>query len=88
MAKKFAAVRYTTYPFVDRDPILDFIETIKIRSGLTDRQVAEASKVSRSTLGNWRHKTKRPQFATVAAAANALGVSHLPITSEGRKGKK
>src|SRR5271154_1294910 len=79
-------MRYTTYNFVDKDPIIDVLRTMKNYAKISNREIAERSKVSAGTLGNWfGGKTKRPQFATVAAAASAMGYSKVPIDSDSRK---
>lgn len=87
MAKKAnnGFVRYSTYNFVDKDPVIDVLRTMKKDADMTDGEIAVASKVSRGTLKNWfGGKTKRPQFATVAAAAVAMGFDSVPITSSAR----
>lgn len=79
-------IKYTTYSFVEKDPIIDVLRTVKADGEHTNADLSHASKVSRSTLNNWfKGKTRRPQFATVAAVAVAMGVSNLPITPEGRR---
>ena len=89
MAKSF--LKYTTYSFVDKDPVIDVLRTMQRDSGMSNSEIAEKSKVSATTIGNWfGGKTKRPQFATVAATAVAMGYITVPLTSEGRsklKGK-
>ena len=83
--------KYTTYPFVDSDPIMDVLTSVQERQGVSTKDVSKISKVSASTLNNWKNgRTKRPQFATVAAAAGALNLESLPLTAAGRaklKGK-
>jgi transcriptional regulator with XRE-family HTH domain len=79
-------IRYTTYNFVDKDPVIDVLRTAKREAKVNNKELSVKSNVSASTLGNWfGGKTKRPQFATVAAVAVALGMTELPLTSEGRK---
>lgn len=79
-------IRYTTYNFVDKDPVIDVLRTMKRDTDMTDTEIANSSKVSRNTLKNWfGGKTKRPQFATVAAAAAAMGYDNVPITSAARQ---
>lgn len=84
MARGF--LRYKAYPFTDKDPIIDVLRTIKSDTGMKDSQIAEAGGPTSATLRNWfKGRTRRPQFATVAAAAVAMGKTNLPLTSEGRK---
>lgn len=69
-------IKYRSYLFVDKDPIIDQIRTARSDTRKTFRQVHEKSGVSVATIRNWEHgKTRRPQFATVMAVINALGKS-------------
>jgi transcriptional regulator with XRE-family HTH domain len=78
--------KYKSYPFIEYDPILTVINDFRDQSGVQTKDLVTASSLSPSTLANWKKKkTKRPQFATVAAAAAALGLTQLPITAEARK---
>ncbi len=79
-------LKYKAYPFVDKDPIIDVLRTVKSDSEMSDGQIHAAGGPTTSTLRNWfKGKTRRPQFATVAAAAVAMGKTNLPLTAEGRK---
>lgn len=83
MARGF--LRYKAYPFLDKDPIIDVLRTLKRDEEMTDRQIQDGGGPTTSTLRNWfKGHTRRPQFATVAAAASAMGATSLPLTSEGR----
>jgi hypothetical protein len=65
---------YPAYLFVDHDPILDQIDTVIADAGLDLTAVAGKSHVSPTTLYNWSiRKTRRPQFASVAAVVRACG---------------
>lgn len=80
---------YPSYLFKDHDPILDQIDTLFELAGkgadVRLKKVAEETKVSTSTIHNWRkRKTKKPQFATTAAVINYLG-GELTVTFAGRK---
>lgn len=71
---KFTRGFYPSYHFVDHDPILDSLDTLRSMAQRTDAQITADSRVTRSTLRNWRtRKTKRPQFATIKAVVHALG---------------
>lgn len=67
-------IRYRSYSFKEKDPIIDKVRTIVSDSGLSYTQINEKSDVAQGTLRNWFHgDTKRPQFATLNAVARALG---------------
>ena len=79
-------IRYKAYSFVSKDPIIDVLRTIKADAGMKNIEIHEAGGPAIGTLNNWFNgKTRRPQFATVAAAAVAMGKKELPLTSEGRQ---
>jgi len=80
-------IRYKAYPFQEKDPILSVLWAIKRNQKIKDSEIKAAGGPATGTLRNWwpDGKTRRPQFATVAAAAIAMGLSDLPITSEGRQ---
>lgn len=64
---------YATYRFKDVDPVINVITQAMKLSNQTHRQIASASGVSPTTLSNWKaHRTRRPQFCTIAAVAGAL----------------
>ena len=68
---------YKSYSFVDKDPVLDTIRTAIQDLGLTYREVAELSDVSKTTLVGWFHgKTRRPQHATIMAVMRGIGYEH------------
>lgn len=65
---------YRSYNFVDKDPVIDKIRTLCQREHVDNKDVSKISGVSVSTLFNWfEGKTKRPQFATIAAVTSSLG---------------
>ena len=83
MARGF--LRYRAYSFTDKDPIIDVLRTIKRDAEMSDREIMDGGGPTVGTLRNWFNgKTRRPQFATVAAASVAMGATSLPLTSEGR----
>ena len=83
MARGF--LRYKAYPFTDKDPVIDVLRTVKRDAEMTDTQIKEAGGPTTSTLRNWfKGNTRRPQFATVAAAGVAMGLTSVPLTPEGR----
>jgi|SRR6187401_1626707 len=65
---------YRSYVFKDKDPAIDKIRTIVQDEGVSEAQLHILSNVSVTTFASWfRGNTKRPQHATLAAAASALG---------------
>ena len=65
---------YQTYLFRDKDPVIDALRTAKAKAGLKDSKIAADSGVAAGTLRNWfGGTTRRPQFATVVAAARGIG---------------
>jgi DNA-binding Xre family transcriptional regulator len=89
MAKKTIRVGriYPTYLFKDHDPVLDFDDYLVDREQAKLKDVAADAGVTRSTLASWKkRKTKRPQFATIAAVCSALGAKTIPINPIKGKG--
>ena len=68
---------YRSYNFVDKDPVIDLMRDIARASGggkVRYERLSAESGVSTSTLRNWFDgKTRRPQYATVAAVMGSLG---------------
>jgi len=65
---------YRSYNFINKDPAIDKMRTIVADEGVNEAQLHVLSGVSTTTFANWfRGDTKRPQHATLAAAAGALG---------------
>lgn len=65
---------YKTYLFRDKDPVIDGLRTLKQKAKKSNKAIAEESNISATTLSNWFDgETKRPQFATVVAAARVFG---------------
>ena len=79
-------IRYKAYPFHDKDPVIDVLRTAKQDTGMTNQQIEDAGGPKASTTYAWFNKNvRRPQFATVAAAAMAMGLTNLPLTPAGRQ---
>ena len=88
---------YKSYSFVDKDPVIDIVRTIIEDADMSYDEVSGESDVSTTTLRGWFDgKTKRPQYATVAAVLGGLGfvlkvhkqgedTKVVPIHSRGRK---
>lgn len=73
---------YQTYPFTDKDPVIDQLRTQfqdqARRQGLSDnafyQRVHDDTDVNVTTFRGWFHgKTKRPQNATIEAAGRGMG---------------
>ncbi len=80
---------YPSYLFRSHDPILDAVDTVFELARLDGydvrfSEVAAETRLSVSTLSNWRkRKTKKPQVATVAAVVNFLG-GEMTVTYGGK----
>lgn len=85
MARGF--IRYKAYPFQEKDPILSVLWSIKRNQGIKDEEIKVNGGPAVATLRAWwpDGKTRRPQFATIAAAAMAMGLTELPLSGEGRQ---
>ena len=63
---------YKTYAFKEKDKVIDYLREPVNGKGYS--KLSEDSGVSASTIDNWFNgPTKRPQFATIAAVARAIG---------------
>jgi DNA-binding phage protein len=70
---------YKSYNFIDKDPIIDYART-KVYANGGPSAIATESGVTGTTLYNWFNgKTRRPQFATVAAVLLACGETQLDL---------
>ena len=77
--KKGALRIYKSYNFVDKDPIIDYTRTRVFAQGGPSK-ISKASGVTATTLYNWYGgKTRRPQFATIAAVLLACGETTLDL---------
>ncbi len=74
MSKAKAKTPYNHYFFRNQDPAIPLLLAIQDEKKITSRSISKDSKVSTSTLTNWRSKkTKRPQFCTLVAAFRSIG---------------
>lgn len=84
MAKKRGFIRYKSYVFVDKDPVIDALRTSVSQEKASYADLHAGSGVSATTIRNWFHgETRRPQFATVAAVAKALGKKGISFHGSG-----
>lgn len=72
---------YPTYPFKDRDPVLDVI--LKMSKHHSPAAICLVSGISTSTFAAWKVKTRRPKHATMAAYLGGLGFE-FAIVRKGR----
>ncbi len=78
--KRRGVIPYRSYLFVDKDPVLGALQTAFSGSQLSYEDVHAKSDVAIGTMKGWFYgDTKRPQFATVAAVASALGITTIHI---------
>src|SRR5262245_16537743 len=76
-------IKYKSYIFRDKDPVIDILRTAIKDSGLSYKAVHEESGVATGTLTAWfSGDTKRPQFATVNAVARGLGKEFVLVDSK------
>src|SRR5215467_3375129 len=73
---------YRSYVFKDRDPVIDAFVALRADAKMSYAQVRNEGGPSTTTLSAWeRGKTKRPQHATIAAAASAVGATGIMFNS-------
>lgn len=66
-------IKYSTYNFVDKDPIIDYMRTLIHESGRSLKSIADESNVNQNTISNWLYgKTRRPQAAPFNAVLRSL----------------
>ena len=86
MAKtaKRGFIRYKSYLFIDKDPIIDALRTNVSQARVKYKTLADDSGVSSTTISNWFvGKTRRPQFCTVMAVTKALGKKGVTVNRSG-----
>lgn len=65
---------YKTYRFINKDPIIDKLRTLKSDTGMSAMDIERASGLKAGTQNNWfKGGTRRPQHASVAAFIGACG---------------
>ena len=73
---------YKSYVFKERDPIIDAFIALRASAKMSFSKIHEEGGPTTSTLRAWEHdKVKRPQHATIAAAASAVGATGLMFNS-------
>jgi hypothetical protein len=83
MAKR-GFIKYKSYLFVDKDPIIDALRGPISASKMSYSEINEAGGPAAATLRNWfSGETRRPQFATVAATARTIGKRGIRFASSG-----
>lgn len=74
-------IKYKSYLFVDKDPIMDAWATARSDAKMTYKEVQENGGPTVSTLRSWEHgNTRRPQFATIAAAVKTVGKTVIDLS--------
>jgi transcriptional regulator with XRE-family HTH domain len=76
MAKTARIIIRRSYNFIDKDPVLDRVAALIKRRGLTRayHKLGRLTGMAASTFANWEEgATKRPQHASIACLAEALG---------------
>jgi hypothetical protein len=83
MAKRNGhAPLYKSYVFKDRDPIMDAFDALREGAKISYAKIHEQGGPTVSTLRAWSHaRVKRPQHATIAAAASAVGATGVMFNS-------
>lgn len=72
--KKRGFVTYKSYMFREKDPIIDACRTAHGDAKMSYEDIHKEGGPATSTIYNWFHgKTRRPQFATIAAFALTVG---------------
>lgn len=71
---------YKSYNFKDKDPIIDQMRTMVQDSGMSYRDIHDASGVSVSCLNQWFNGvTRRPTYAAVVAVIAVLGYRSILV---------
>lgn len=65
---------YKTYRFINKDPIIDKLRTLKSDTGISAKEIERVSGLTAGTQNAWfKGGTRRPQHASVAAFVGACG---------------
>ena len=66
---------YRTYPFGHKDPVIPKVMALQEQEGFSSSDAALIAGISKQTPTRWRRPdgVRRPQFASIAAYAAALG---------------
>jgi len=74
MAKRLQLYRAYSFKQTEKDPVIHKIHTMLDDAGVSYHKAAQMSGVSASCISAWiEGETRRPQYATIAAVAGALG---------------
>ncbi len=87
--KKFnPSTAYPFYKFGRYDPIMDELEKALYSTNMDASDIADSSKVSKSTLKSWKERrTMSPRNVTMAAALGALGYKITIVKDKDRRKK-
>ena len=84
MAKRLQLYKAYVFKQGTKDPVIDKIHTMLEDAGVSYYKASEMSGVSASCISAWiEGETMRPQYATIAAVAGALGYETAFVKKEG-----
>jgi hypothetical protein len=78
--KPRGVIKYKSYAFVDKDPLLLLATSKFHESGKTFAQMVADTGGSKALYGWINKDVRRPQCATIMAHLRALGVKHIDLT--------
>jgi hypothetical protein len=79
-SKRRGILFYNTYYFRGQDPAVERVLALQKNLKVTDRDACSDSRLSRTTVTNWRsRKVRRPQHASLTAHLRALGKDWGPF---------
>jgi hypothetical protein len=82
--KKRGFIRYKSYLFSERDPILEVVTAARSLQRMKYKTIHDNGGPTPATLRNWESgKTRRPQFCTIAAASRTLGKKGIMFGPKG-----
>src|SRR6266436_16865 len=78
-SKKRGIIKYKSYSFIDKDPVIDLVRTVVQRSGKSFKEVHENGGATPATLNRWFTGNTRTcrndsMTATVKAAGGDVGI--------------
>lgn len=77
-------ITYRSYNFKKHDPSIDAFRTLSQDAKMTPSEIQGAGGPTARTIANWLNgRVKKPQFATLMAAARACGGDIVMITASG-----
>ncbi len=78
-------LRYKSYSFRDKDPIIDAFRTLRQDAQMTFGAITSEGGPPPNTMHNWEYgDVKRPQFTTIWAAARTCGATGITSDEQGK----